>query len=66
MNTYSFDVEVSTHELLKAGVLAGRFFGSPAHHHRVVVAATSFTEARLVAAQMASCHGICTRVFTRV
>lgn len=50
---YSFDVTVSTHDLLKAGVVAARLPGSSERHHRIVVAAESRNEAALLAAQMA-------------
>ena len=63
---YSFDVTVSTHDLLKVGVTEVRMWGAPASHHRVVVAAGSRDEAALVAAQMASCRGVCTGVYDRI
>lgn len=66
MAVFSFDVTVSTHDLLKVGVTAGRFFGCPANHHRVVVSADDRDDAALVAAQMASCHGVCTGVYDRI
>lgn len=66
MASYSFDVTVSTHDLLRAGVVAARLPGCPEDHHRVVVAAGSRNEAALIAAQMASCHGVCTGVYDRI
>jgi hypothetical protein len=57
---YSFDVTMSTHDLLKAGVVAARLPGSPNRHHRIVVAAESRNEAALIAAQMATWQGVCT------
>jgi hypothetical protein len=63
---FSFDVTVSTHDLLKRGITAGRFVGAPAHHHRIVVSASSFLDAHLIAAQMASLHGVVTGVFVRI
>ncbi|HEY9418079.1 MAG TPA: hypothetical protein VIQ30_25245 [Pseudonocardia sp.] len=66
METYSFDVEVSTHELLRDGVVATKLLGSSESHHRVVVVAESVNEAGLIAQQMASCHGMCTGVYLRV
>jgi hypothetical protein len=63
---YSFDVTVSTHDLLKVGVVAVRLPGSSERHHRIVVAAESRNEAALVAAQMASCRWICTGVYDRI
>lgn len=66
MTVWSFDVTVSTHDLLKAGVTAGRFAGAPVNHHRIVVAADTRDEAALIAAQMAACHGVCTGVYDRI
>jgi hypothetical protein len=63
---YSFDVTISTHDLLKAGVTEARLWGSPEHHHRVVVDAPTRNEAALTAAQMVSCHGIYTGVYDRI
>lgn len=63
---YSFDVTVSTHDLLRAGVTAGRLRGSQERHHRIVVAAGTRNEAALIAAQMASQHGTCTGVYDRI
>lgn len=54
---FSFDVEVSTHDDLKNGILALRVHGSRHAWHRVVIAADTRDEAALLAAQMASCHG---------
>jgi hypothetical protein len=54
---FSFDVTVSTHNLLKAGVTEARIYGSPYNHHRIVVAAPDRDTAALVAAQMAGGHG---------
>jgi hypothetical protein len=64
--TYSFDVTVSTHDLLKGGVVAARIVGSQDRHHRIVIAAESRNEAALLAAQMASCHGVCTGIYDRI
>jgi hypothetical protein len=66
MAVYSFDVTVSTHDLLKAGVIAARLWGSQERHHRIVVVAESRNEAALLAAQMASIHGVCTGVYDRI
>ena len=66
MQTFSFDVTVSNHDLLKTGVLAMRLGGSQHAHHRIVTAATDETEASLLAAQMASAHGMVTSVALRV
>lgn len=50
MSTYEFDVGVSTHDWLRAGVTI--------HHWTTVeVAAASRNEAALIAAQVASCGG---------
>lgn len=63
---YSFDVTVSTHDLLRVGVTAARLYGSPERHHRIVVGADSRNEASLIAAQMASHHGMWTGVYDRI
>lgn len=54
MTVFSFDVTVSTHDLLKAGVTEARIPGSRHRHHRVVVEAEDRDTAALIAAQMAS------------
>lgn len=66
MTIWAFDVTVSTHDLLQAGVTAARLPGSQERHHRVVIAAESHGEASLLAAQMASCQGVCTGVYDRI
>jgi len=63
---WSFDGTVSTHDLLRAGVTAARLPGGSGRHHRVVVATGSRDEAALIAAQMVSCHGMCTGVYDRI
>jgi hypothetical protein len=48
---WEFDVGVSTHDLLKQGVIVR-------HYTRVSVAASSsYVEARLIACQLAACGG---------
>lgn len=66
MTVYSFDVEVSTHDLLKQGVTAGRLYGSPRTWHRIVVEACDEQEGALIAAQMAACHAMPTATYLRV
>ena len=51
---FSVDVEVSSHDLLRAGVVAARVRGSQRTWHRVVVDAGTPEDAVLVAAQMAA------------
>lgn len=63
---YSFDVTISSHDLLKRGVTEARLPGSPHHHHRIVVEAENETEGSLIAAQMASCQWMVTGVYLRV
>lgn len=63
---FSFDVTVSSHDALREGKTALRLKQSQFAHHRIVVAAPTLTEAHLVAAQMASLHGMCTGVHLRV
>jgi hypothetical protein len=55
MTVFSFDVTVSSHDLLKRGITEARLPGSPHHHHRVVIAADNRDDAALAAAQMAAC-----------
>lgn len=50
MSVWEFDVGVSNHDLLKDGVTVR-------HYTRVTVAAETYTEARLVACQLAACGG---------
>lgn len=67
MAVFSFDVEVSTHDLLKEGVLARRLFGSQHTHHRVVVEAEDVIAAEILAAQMAiATCGYVTRLSLRI
>lgn len=47
---FEFDVAVSTHDLLKEGVVRR-------HWTRVAVSASGYQEARLIALQMAACGG---------
>lgn len=63
---FSFDVTVSTHDLLKVGVTEARLPGSQHHHHRIVVAAETRNEAALLAAQMASVRWTCTGLYDRI
>jgi len=68
MTVYSFDVTVSSHDLLKRGVTEARLPGSSHRHHRIVVEATNRDEAALAAAQMASCipGAMCTGLYDRI
>jgi hypothetical protein len=66
MQVFSFDVIVSTHDLLRRGIVAGRLHGSLNHHHRIVVIADDRNEAALIACQMASCHAMCTGIYDRI
>lgn len=56
---WEFDVAVSTHDLVKAGVTVAAWI-------RVQVAAYSYDEAHLVAGQMAACHGMPTDALVRI
>ena len=61
--TYVVDVTVSTHDALKAGVLEQQRVPGGASWYRVLISADevgSDQEAVLLAAQMASCAGMCT------
>lgn len=66
VNVFSFDVTVSSHELLKQGVCEARLFGSQHAHHRIVVAAETRDEAALIACQMAGLHAMCTGLYDRI
>ena len=59
MQVFTYDVAISSHDLLKAGV-------AEAAYVHVVVAAEDDTEGALVACQMAACHGMPTRVYREV
>lgn len=50
MQEWEFDVGVSTHDLLKEGVVVR-------HYTRVSVGASSYVEARLIACQLAASGG---------
>lgn len=65
---FSFDVTVSSHDLLRRGVCEARLPASPHHHHRVVIAGDDPAEASLAAAQMAACipGALVTGVYLRV
>lgn len=63
---FSFDATVSSHDLLKAGVVEARLPGSPHHHHRVVVDAEDRDTAALLACQMVACTAICTGLYDRI
>jgi hypothetical protein len=63
---FSFDVEVSTHDLLKAGVTAMHVKGSQHTWHRIVVEAPDHYQAWRDVTAMASCHGMVTRVLDRI
>jgi hypothetical protein len=75
---FSFDVEVSTHDLLKEGITAGRFFGAQQNWHRIVVSVTDedcqswkgyqrdpYMVASEIALSMAWCHGYPTAIYYR-
>ena len=63
---FSFDATVSANDLLKQGVTEARLYGSQHTHHRVVVAGRDRNEAALIAAQMVSCHAMCTGLYDRI
>lgn len=50
MSVWEFDVGVSSHDLLKVGVIVR-------HYTRVSVAAETYVEARLIACQLAAAGG---------
>ena len=75
---FSFDVEVSNHDLLKEGITAGRFFGAIHNWHRIVIAVTEedcigykgyvrdpYLVASEIALSMAWCHGYPTAIYYR-
>lgn len=60
MTVFSFDVGVTTHDLMKQGVLVS-------HYRRVVVADDDHTSAAITACQMAALHGgYVTECLTRI
>jgi hypothetical protein len=65
METFSFDVSMSSHDLLREGVVA-RPVCCGRDWHRIVVMDTDVVSAHLVAAQMAACHGMVTEISLRV
>ena len=74
MTEFAFDVTVSSHDLLKAGITEARLPAMPhwppatEHHHRIVVDAADVVEAALTAAQWAG-HirgAICTGTYLRL
>ncbi len=68
MMVFSFDVTVSSHDLLKRGITEARLPGSPHHHHRIVIEAPNRDDAALAAAQMAACipGAMVTGVYDRI
>lgn len=66
METFSFDIEVSTHDDLKAGRTAIRIQGSQHTHHRVTVSADNITEAACIAVQMGMISGYVTACHPRI
>jgi hypothetical protein len=53
LSPHQFDVEISTHDLLKKGVTAARLPGEDITHHRVLISAEyPHAEAQIIAAQM--------------
>lgn len=66
MPVFTFDVTMSSHDLLRRGITEVRLFGGDAHHHRIVIQAETVAEAYLLASQMASCHGMCTGCYLRI
>lgn len=64
---WSFDVTVSNYDALRVGVTAIKLHGSQHRHHRIVLSGTyTLEEAHLLAAQIASCQGMCTGVYLRL
>ena len=63
---WSFDIETSTHELLREGITAGRFSGSFNNHQRVIVWADTWIEASEIAIQIGMCFGYVTKCMTRI
>lgn len=78
MPVFSFDVTVSTNDLLKQGITearlgdaikrmyAGDSLGADHTHHRVVVEAPDRDTAALIACQMAGCHAMTTGCYDRI
>lgn len=56
MEVFTYDVAISTHDLLRQGI-------TEAAHSHIVVAAEDDDEASLIALQMAACHGMPTKLY---
>lgn len=56
---WEFDIALTTHDLLKRGVLAHRWTTVRVH-------ASTFEEGRLVATQIVSCHGYVTDALLKI
>ena len=56
---FSFDVAISTHALIRLGILEP-------HYSRVLVTAPNRIEAALVACLMAGRHGVVTALYDRI
>lgn len=65
MALFSFDLTTSSHELLREGIVAGRFFGSEHNHQRVTIEADSWLEASELAILMGMCFGYVTGCYYR-
>ena len=63
---WTFDIETSTHDLLREGITAGRFVGSEQSHQRVLVEADTHHEASLIAIQLGFTFGYVTRCLVRI
>lgn len=64
---WSFDVETTTHDLLKLGITAHKWYGSPNRHRRIVVLADSHEEAEdLVFALVFGRGHYLTRIYDRI
>lgn len=78
MHTFSFDIETTTHDLMKNGIVAGRFYGSQHHHQRITIAVSDedcitdsgfrrdpYSVASEMAIQMGFCFGYVTSCHVR-
>lgn len=59
MTVWEFDVGITTHDLLKVGVLVDQWLN-------VRVAADSYLDASRIAIQMGMCHGYATECLIRL
>lgn len=64
---HSFDIEVSSHDDLKEGIVAKRIMSSQHTHHRIVISGEyTEVEAAIIACQMGNIWGMTTACYIRI